>query len=332
MSKKMDAHPDGWNYVPELPLKPAPYWAWPPQPVKVLQFWFDNFMTQTDRVLFVLLAFGVAFWAQPFAATEANLAFGWIAWALIRNLLLVGIVVGGLHIWFYGVDGQGNLVRYDSRPITGRKNALFKFGYQTWDNMFYTLAYGVPIATAWEVGIRWAWANEWTMGAITFSSNPIWFIAIFPILTFWQSFHFYLIHRLLHWPPLYRQVHSVHHRNVNIGPWSGLSIHPFEHLLYFSTLVIFFLLPAHPVHVIFLLFWQLLGAPTGHSGYEAVWAKDKRALILHGFFHQLHHRYYECNYGSGEFPFDKWFGTYHDGSEQATIDTRARKRVMHAKS
>ena len=136
--------------------------------------------------------------------------------------------------------------------------------------------------------------------------------------------------RVLHLPPLYKRVHAIHQRNVNVGPWLGLSMHPFEHLLYFCTLAIFFLVLAHPVHLVFLLFWQLLGAPTGPSGYEAVWAKDKRALILRGFFHQLHHRYYECNYGSGAFPFDKWFGTYHDRSKEATVATRARKRKTHA--
>ena len=220
-------------------------------------------------------------------------------------------------------------MRYDTRPLMERKNALFKFGYQTYDNMFFTLLYAAPIATAWEVGLRLAWANELVVN-ITFSEYPLYFIALFPLMTAWQSGHFYLVHRFLHIPILYHYVHSIHHRNVNPGPWSGLSMHPFELFLYFSTLIIFFILPAHPVHMVFLLFWGLLGAPSGHSGYEAIFAKDRKALVLNCFFHHLHHRYYECNYGSGEFPFDKWFGTYHDGSAKATEETRARKRIMHS--
>ncbi|MER9165720.1 sterol desaturase family protein [Mesorhizobium sp. M0715] len=33
-----------------------------------------------------------------------------------------------------------------------------------------------------------------------------------------QDLHFYLVYRLLHWPPLYKMVHSLHHNNVNPGP------------------------------------------------------------------------------------------------------------------
>jgi hypothetical protein len=31
------------------------------------------------------------------------------------------------------------------------------------------------------------------------------------------------------------------------------------------------------------------------------------------------------------FPLDKWFGTYHDGTEEMTAVIRDRKRRMHAK-
>ena len=35
--------------------------------------------------------------------------------------------------------------------------------------------------------------------------------------------------------------------------------------------------------------------------------------ILH---HYLHHKYFECNYGDLTIPFDKWFGSFHDGSKE----------------
>ena len=90
------------------------------------------------------------------------------------------------------------------------------------------------------------------------------------------------------------------------------------------------ILPGHPVHMLFLGYWLMLGAASSHSGYEAIWARDRQALQLGAFFHQQHHRYYEGNYGNAEMPWDKWFGTYHDGSEEATKRTRNRKREMHA--
>ncbi len=31
-----------------------------------------------------------------------------------------------------------------------------------------------------------------------------------------------------------RHFHSLHHKSYNPGPWSGLSMHPVEHLLYYT--------------------------------------------------------------------------------------------------
>ena len=43
------------------------------------------------------------------------------------------------------------------------------------------------------------------------------------------------------------------------------------------------------------------------------------------FFHHLHHRYFNCNYGNPEIQFDHWFGRYHDSSEADTNKIRKRQ-------
>ena len=56
----------------------------------------------------------------------------------------------------------------------------------------------------------------------------------------------------------------------------------------------------------------------GHSGFERMVIKGDLALQTNDYFHNLHHKYFECNYGGdGTVPLDKWFGTFHDGSEDA---------------
>ena len=42
----------------------------------------------------------------------------------------------------------------------------------------------------------------------------------------------------------------------------------------------------------------LISPAASHSGYEDNFQSDQ--------FHYLHHRYFECNYGTGTFPFDLW--------------------------
>ncbi|MGR3614569.1 MAG: sterol desaturase family protein [Paracoccaceae bacterium] len=319
-----------WHWHPDLPVGFAPYWHWPSRPKVILSWLWQNYLQVSDRSLYLALAFLVAYWLQPVTPAQAEFAPGWMAAVLLRNWVLLLAVAGGLHLWFYGVDGQGKLLKFDPRPYSKRRNALYKFGYQTWDNMFYSMVSAVPVFSAYEIGLRWLYANG-TLTEVQFSQHPIWYVLLFALLPLWQSFHFYVIHIVLHHPRLYKHVHSVHHRNVNTGPWSGTSMHPIEHVFYFSAMLILLILPSHPVHMLFLGYWLILGAASSHSGYQAIWARDRQQLLLGAFFHQLHHRYYECNYGNGEMPWDRWFGTYHDGSEAATRVTRDRKRRMHAR-
>jgi sterol desaturase/sphingolipid hydroxylase (fatty acid hydroxylase superfamily) len=49
---------------------------------------------------------------------------------------------------------------------------------------------------------------------------------------------------------------------------------------------------------------------------------------LGDFFHQLHHRFYDCNYGSFETPWDQWFDTYHDGTPQGDVWMKQRRQQL----
>ncbi len=194
--------------------------------------------------------------------------------------------------------------------------------------MFWSLASGVTQLTGFQVVTMWMMAKGYAP-TVMLSSNPIWFLLAFLLLPIWSAFHFYWVHRLLHVPLLYTKVHSLHHRNVNIGPWSGLSMHPVEHFLYLSSLCIHWFVASHPIHLIFHIIYQGPGAAMTHTGYEDLLIKDKRRLALGTFYHQLHHRFYECNYGNQEMPWDRWFGTFNNGTEEATRVTRERKKTMH---
>ncbi|MXW91809.1 MAG: sterol desaturase family protein [Rhodospirillaceae bacterium] len=302
-----------WNWHPPVPLAGVPYWDWPPRPLAVAHWLVAYFTRPSDRTLFLIFALFVGLWLQPVDAAQSTLSAGWPLEVLLRNVIALAVVAGGLHLWFHTYRVQESAFEYDRPDAARRRGRRFFLGHQTWDNMFWTMVYAAPVATAWELLARVMYARGVFTG-IGFAEHPVVFVLLFPLLTLWQSAHFFVIHRALHWKPLYRWVHAVHHRNVSPTPWSGLAMHPVEHVLYFSSLAIFFLLPSHPVHMLFLLFWQLLGAPSGHSGFDALSVAGRRILALDAFFHHLHHRHFECNYGSGEFPLDRWLRTGHDGT------------------
>ena len=50
-----------------------------------------------------------------------------------------------------------------------------------------------------------------------------------------------------------------------------------------------------------------------------------RTLPAGDYFHDLHHKYFECNYGTPVVPVGAWVGTWHDGSPEAHECMRARR-------
>lgn len=310
-----------WNHTPEdLPLRVNPLFSWPPRAAEVARWYWSSWFPLSINLAIVALA--LAAWAVT--APDLNTAAQpgpWIALILLRNLLLITLLAQGLHLVFHARALQGGAHKYDPRPFP-RRGRVFTFDDQFRDNVFWTLASGVPIWTAWEALVWWAMANgyapvwHWNDGAV-------WFVAVFFLIPIWESFYFYWIHRLLHSRLLYR-FHALHHRNTDVGPWSGLSMHPVEHLLYFGTAAVHFIVPTHPVHLIFHLMFYALYAVTTHTGFEGVWAGGRKRLHLGNFHHQMHHRYFEVNYGTLEVPWDKFFGTFHDGTAAARARMKAR--------
>jgi lathosterol oxidase len=316
-----------WNYHPELPLRNPSFFRWPLSPGFLLRWLVTHWLTLSERVMLVLISVAAWLWLYPDFASATRLEFGWIVQTWLVNMGFVIAIAGSLHWYFYMRRGQGKTLKFDGRDLA-KGNKLWDFSDQVHDNMFWTLGSGVGVLTGFLVLTMWFMANGWAP-MISPAEQPVWFVISLMLLPIWSAFHFYWVHRLLHVPLLYRHVHSLHHRNVNIGPWSGFSMHPVEHLLYCSSLCVHWVVPSDPILVIFHVLYLGPGAAMTHTGYEDLLIRDKRRLALGTFYHQLHHRYYECNYGNQEMPWDRWFGTFHDGSETATEKTRARKKRMH---
>ncbi len=233
---------------------------------------------------------------------------------------------GGLHLALWKYRTQQDDYRYDMRPMAkGAK--VFYFKNQVWDNMFWTLGPALAFWTFWECLMWYAYANGWAT-MITFQSNPVWFVALIVLIPIWAGLHFYWLHRLLHVGKLYTWFHSWHHKNINTGPWSGLAMHPVESFFLMFDTMIFFLLPAHPVHVLFLLLHHGIGAPTSHAGFENIKLGKVGKFALGDFFHQLHHKFFDCNYGTWETPWDRWFNTFHDGTADGNELVKERRRKI----
>ncbi len=313
-----------WNWKGAVPIEFAPYFDWPPRPLAVLRSFFGRGFLISQNSLWMGLAFLTWFYLAPPVADWATFEAGWITHMFVLNLGLIGFTAGALHLYLRTYKRQGTKRKFDFREIREHDPRFFT-NNQVRDNIFYTCVSGVTIWTAFQVIVMWAYANQLAPW-LHFADHPVWFVAMFLLLPFWGSFHFYATHRLLHWPPLYKLAHSVHHRNVDPNPWSGLSMHPVEHVLYLSFVFIHLIVATHPIHMFYLAYTKLLSAVTSHSGYEDLLVGDRRTIEFGEFFHHIHHRYFDCNYGTLMMPWDRWFGSFHDGTSEATDRVRALQR------
>ena len=240
----------------------------------------------------------------------------WIAFITLRNLVVIMLWTGMWHAWFYVKQAQGIDWKHSSRWLA-RNNRLFLFRDQTLDNLFWMLCGAVPIWSAYEVLTMWMFANGY-MPFVSVEEHPVYFVVLMCIIPLIRDIHYYIVHRISHWGPIYRWVHYLHHNNVEVGPFSGLSMHPVENLWYWSGVMIHWIIPSHPIHALFHLHHAALTPAPSHSGFERVVFADGVGVKTGDFFHYLHHKYFECNYGGdGVLPLDRWFGTFHDGTDEA---------------
>ncbi len=125
---------------------------------------------------------------------------------------------------------------------------------------------------------------------------------------------FYGWHRLLHHPKLFRHVHAVHHKSVDVNPFSSYSFHWFEGFVLGAWVL--------PMVLVVPMFIPMLGVlhaiglannVMSHLGYEFFPRWLLRVPLLRwvntSTFHNLHHTSFRGNYGLMFRFWDRMLGT-----------------------
>ena len=314
------------EWIPDPLPEPGPLFSRPWKIVKIIKYLFapESFLWPIN-LLYALLAIVSWLYFTPELSRAVTFKIGWVAELYVRNAVLLILIAGGLHLRLYITKGQGEKFKYTSKWLASN-NRKFLFRNQTWDNIFWNLTSGCLVWTGWEALTLWLYANN-RLPYIDFANRPVYFILLMVAIVFLRLVHFYWVHRLIHWQPLYKACHYLHHKNVNIGPWSGLSMHPLEHLLYFSGVLFHWIIPSHPIHAIFHLLHAGVSPALRHAGFHKLVTKEEKGLSSDTYFHYLHHKYFTVNFGHEAVPLDKWFGSFHDGSQEAHVAMQSRRSV-----
>jgi lathosterol oxidase len=131
-----------------------------------------------------------------------------------------------------------------------------------------------------------------------------WFYYFFSIglMILLHDTYFYWTHRLMHWKPIFKYVHKVHHLSTNPTPFAAYAFHPVEAVVEVGIIpLIAFTIPHHGTTIVIFGLYSLLLNVAGHLGYEVF----PKGFASHKLFkwhntsthHNMHHRLVKCNYG-----------------------------------
>ena len=155
------------------------------------------------------------------------------------------------------------------------------------------------------------------------------FLSFF-LMLFIHDTRFYLWHRVMHHPILFKYIHLVHHKSTNPSPWTAYAFHPFEAIIEVGIHpLLAFTLPIYsPALGIFFIF-QILYNVYGHLGFEInpkgfQWHWPGR-WINTSVAHNLHHKEFDGNYGLYLLFWDRLMGTLRKETGEVFESTTKKK-------
>lgn len=127
------------------------------------------------------------------------------------------------------------------------------------------------------------------------------------ILIVWNEVHFFLVHRVMHWPIFYRYIHYMHHVSKIPTVYSVFSFHPVEAFLLSTvevTIVLF--IPLSATAIFLYPFLSILLNYAGHCNYRFGNGIGS-SWHLFGTRHSMHHYRNTNQYGFASPVLDKLF-------------------------
>ncbi|MBC7890900.1 MAG: sterol desaturase family protein [Sphingobacteriaceae bacterium] len=236
-------------------------------------------------------------YSQP--AAFALLVLGLFVVIMGRYLLLAAL----FHFYFY----VWNRDAWQHRQL-GRKA---RPAGQERKEMAWSAATSVIFAIIGALSVV-AWQKGYTAVYTDLNAYPLWYLPLSLALSmFIHETYYYWLHRLMHWPGLYRLVHRVHHDTPSTSAWTAFSFHPVEG--FFEALIFPFIavvLPLHPHVILVQLTIMVLSATINHLDIEIFPANALGTrlgrFVIGATHHGLHHRQYRFNYGLYFTFWDKW--------------------------
>jgi Delta7-sterol 5-desaturase len=199
---------------------------------------------------------------------------------MISLLLLRSVISGTIAVLLYLLSA-GVVSRFWTRGVS---RSVLKHDVKL---AIISLAFGSPVLQIFALG-----AEKYHFGLmyadIGERGYAYWLLSL-PLYIFCWDAVFYLTHRVLHIPFVYRHCHFRHHSCRPPVPWSGIAIDPYETILsgIMPYTIPLFFFPFHIYTVYALNIGLMVWATWVHSSFD--WSGN--AVMLSPKDHNLHHAF-----------------------------------------
>ncbi len=204
-------------------------------------------------------------------------------------------------------------------------------GFEIKWSVITSLIFGVS-----GVGLGLMWQMGWTKIYLQLSEYGFWYLPTsFLLMSIVHDFYFYVTHRWLHVPKIYRRFHSLHHQSLTPSPWASFSFHPVEGVIQALAIpLLVLLLPIHPLVLLTYLTFMTISAIINHLGFEVLPANRLGRWLgrwfITGTHHAQHHRYFKTNYGLFFTFWDRVFDT-EDSRFTTELENFTVKPIAHSR-
>jgi Delta7-sterol 5-desaturase len=216
-------------------------------------------------------------------------------------------ILGGIfHLYFYIWKKK----EWENRKLNKKEYPKNQFKREVFWSMLTAVIFSIVGAFSALV-----WQRGYTAIYLNISDYPLWWFPLSIIIAmFIHETYYYWLHRLMHHPKIYKQVHQIHHDSKITSAWTAFSFHPIEAFL--ESLImpaIIMLVPMHLYAIIFHLSIMTISAAVNHLDIEIyprnLFGNLLGKHVIGATHHSHHHKFYRYNFGLYFTFWDKWSKT-----------------------